>query len=382
MKKITLILYLLTGTLLYAEECLEQSDIVSSIINIDNNIGNVILKSKKGKVFYKVKFLNFIDVEKRVIYKDLDFDGKNEILVNISLNEKLEEYQIFTIGCYKLIPFSPSRLYHFELKKDDKKIIEYSHSKDGYKSIIKTYRLHPLGGYYIQKKDILKINDNWNTSILVLKENIDVARQLLREKHINFLKKSISSLNKNKQKEICKKILKIEIDEFLKYPKSEHTFFENPKVFSSFLQLSKIPKDDILLVSLLTHASGLFKVNVVKALIDYGVVVNKKDEKNVTPLLGLFIYTPTVDKITTLDNNSFDADFIEANILLTWYLQKYKGSKQRKEQVFTQEQERVFRLNIEKKREIYYMLIKAGADDNRTKVNNKTVYNFFKKYKG
>jgi len=216
----------------------------------------------------------------------------------------------------------------------------------------------------------------------LLKENPDVARQLLREKHIDFFKKLIFSLNKNKQKEICKEILKIEIAEFLKHPKSEHTFFKNPKVFSSFLQLSKIPKDDILLVSLLTHASGLFKVNLVRTLIDYGVVVNKTDEKNVTPLLGLFIYTPTVDKMTTLENNSFDADFVEANMLLTWYLQKYKGSTQRKEEVFTQEQERVFRLNIKKKREIYYMLIKAGADDNSTKVNNQTVYNFLKKYKG
>jgi len=153
MKKLTLILYLLAGTLLYAEECLEQSDIVTSIINIDDDISNVILKSKKGKVLKKVEFLNFIDVEKRVIYKDLDFDGKNEILVDISSNEKRKEYQIFTIGCNRIIPFTPSRLYHFELKKDDKQIIEYTHGDDGFSIKIKTYCLDEIGYYLCQSEE-------------------------------------------------------------------------------------------------------------------------------------------------------------------------------------------------------------------------------------
>jgi len=153
MKKLTLILYLLAGTLLNAEECLEQSDIITSIINIDDDISNVILKSKKGKVLKKVEFLNFIDVEKRVIYKDLDFDGKNEILVNISSNEKLEEYQIFKIGCNRLIPFTPSTLYHFELKKDDKKIIEYTHGDDGYIPKFKTYCFGDIGYYLCQSEE-------------------------------------------------------------------------------------------------------------------------------------------------------------------------------------------------------------------------------------
>ena len=91
--------------------CLSSSNIKSKIVNIDENMDKIIFKDIKENIIKEVRFLNFIDVEKRYFYKDLDFDGVEELLVDISSNEQRQEYEIFNIKCNTIVPFSLKTLF-------------------------------------------------------------------------------------------------------------------------------------------------------------------------------------------------------------------------------------------------------------------------------
>ena len=118
MKKIVfyLIIVLLWSSL-YGDECLKIEDIKQTIVHINEDEDKVVFRNKNENILKEVTFLNFVNTGERVLYRDLNFDNKKEILVNISSHEQREEHKVLTIGCDKLIDFSPSSLYYLNVEK-------------------------------------------------------------------------------------------------------------------------------------------------------------------------------------------------------------------------------------------------------------------------
>jgi len=189
MKKIVVMsLYLLS--VVYGDECLNINNIKSKIVHISEDKDKVVLTKSNGEFLKEVIFLNFVSIEERILYQDLDFDNKKEILVDISSHERYEEHEIFTINCNKLVPFFPKSLYYFKLNKREKTLTEYARSNNDYRPKFNTYCLND-SKYYLCKreeyftKDINKTNEfdrenkiiksyyNFKKDIVSLKETID-----------------------------------------------------------------------------------------------------------------------------------------------------------------------------------------------------------------
>ena len=189
MKKVVLMsLYLLS--VVYGDECLNINNIKSKIVHVNEYEDKVVFTKSNGEFLKEVTFVNFVNIEERISYQDLDFDNKKEILVDISSHERYEEHEIFTITCNKLVPFFPKSLYYFKLNKRKKTLTEYARSNNDYRPKFKTYCLNN-SKYYLCKseeyftKDINKTNEfdrqnkiiksyhNFNKDIVSLKKTID-----------------------------------------------------------------------------------------------------------------------------------------------------------------------------------------------------------------
>jgi len=197
MKKIILMcLYLLS--ILHGQECLETNNIKNHIVPINDNEDKVVLMRLNGEILIEIKFLNFIDREKRILYKDLNFDNKKEILINISSHEKYEEYEILTIDCDKLVSFFPKNLYTFKLNNKDKKLIEYIQNDNNYKPKYKTYCLDN-SRYYLCKIEEYLIKDINKTNEFNIKNKIIKSYYSFKNRIVNLKdtidKKNVVNLN-------------------------------------------------------------------------------------------------------------------------------------------------------------------------------------------
>ena len=134
--------------------CLSPKNITSEIVNIeDDEMDKIIFNDKEYNILAQVKYLKFTKVSKRYFYKDLDFDGAKELLVDISSNEQRVEYKVYSIKCDDIVPFSLKTINAFKLNYKDKTLIEYTKDEDN-KPIINTYCSDARDGkYYLCNKE-------------------------------------------------------------------------------------------------------------------------------------------------------------------------------------------------------------------------------------
>ena len=165
MKKILFYLILvLLGSRLYGNGCLKLEDIKHTIVQLNEDEDKVVFRNKNKKILKEVRFLNFVNTKKRVFYKDLNFDNKKEILVDISSHERYEEHKILTIGCDMLTDFSPifsSRDIEKLLSKAKEIAQQYDkESPEKFKSVVtdtKSYgkgRVGIVTTYYLQSNSM------------------------------------------------------------------------------------------------------------------------------------------------------------------------------------------------------------------------------------
>lgn len=205
-------MYLYLLSILHGQECLQTNNIKNQIIHINDNEDKVVFMRLNGEILIEIKFLNFINVEERIFYKDLNFDNKEEILINISSHEKREEYKVLSIECNKLTLFSPNTLYRFKLDKKNKKILEYINSNNENRPMLNSYCLRN-NQYYVCKSEesfsvnIKRINEfnfqkkivatyyYFNSNIVELKKTID-KKNLVKLNNIAYY---LQKVNANKE---------------------------------------------------------------------------------------------------------------------------------------------------------------------------------------
>ena len=127
--------------------CLSPKNIKVQVVHKDDDMDKIIFKDRDNKTIKEVDFLNFIKVNKRYFYQDLDFDGVEELLVDVSSTEQSIEFEAYSIKCDKLVPFSLKNIHAFKLNYEDKILLEYTKNEDG-RPIINTYCSDGRDGKY------------------------------------------------------------------------------------------------------------------------------------------------------------------------------------------------------------------------------------------
>jgi tetratricopeptide (TPR) repeat protein len=134
--------------------CLSIQDIEIEITPKNEFIDLIVLKVKQlpYKTIEKVNL--GLPPEKNQIlqFKDLNFDGIKEIILDVSSHDVKKEYAIYSLQCKNIIEFNPAIINNFKINEKEKELIEYTRNKDGFKPITNTYCLNN-SNYYLCKKD-------------------------------------------------------------------------------------------------------------------------------------------------------------------------------------------------------------------------------------
>ncbi|WP_044415499.1 hypothetical protein [Halarcobacter anaerophilus] len=153
MNRLLILLLFCIHSVLYSN-CLSIKDIEIEITPKNEFIDLIVLKVKQlpYKTIEKVNL--GLPPEKNQIlqFKDLNFDGIKEIILDVSSHDVKKEYAIYSLQCKNIIEFNPAIINNFKINKKEKELIEYTRNKDGFKPITNTYCLNN-SNYYLCKKD-------------------------------------------------------------------------------------------------------------------------------------------------------------------------------------------------------------------------------------
>ena len=116
------IFFLLLGNLLFANECLQPRD-VKLVEVVGNNKKDsfhaeeidLILETKEGKQLKTITIYRDETFKRSIVYKDLNFDGVDELLVDASSSKEQPTYYVFSLKCQELVTFMPAVLYDYKL---------------------------------------------------------------------------------------------------------------------------------------------------------------------------------------------------------------------------------------------------------------------------
>ena len=178
---------------LFSNQCISKDNFSTRIKNKDDHMSHLSL-IYNNKVIYEMDIVRPDDIKNIIKFKDMDFDGVDELLVDTTIIARNQTFAIFKIDCNNLIEFYPSEILNFKLNKQNKTLNEHTRGEDGFKPRVNTYCIKNKKYYLCKRKDYIN-KDIDKFTIFNQDEKKEEVYYSFENKRINLSKRNLVTYN-------------------------------------------------------------------------------------------------------------------------------------------------------------------------------------------